>query len=213
MPPGEAGQSDHGVGLDADEAAGLSDAVALGQVLEDSDSGWLPEPAAVQRRALAFGNASATALAIQKSKLLVLAVAAADREIAGVAPAVERTVGIVAAEAGQVVQGVSGLGASGQDGITRWERSTSFILRRIPHDRSTHLRYHPLTGNDEPTPFAAAGRAERTELWGRSRRKPPGGKRWIIENPEFFSVPIMAGRGVRRAILREEPWILAGSLP
>jgi len=142
MPPGEAGQSDHGVGLDADEASGLSDAVALGQVVEDGDGGFIGEPATVQGCALALGEAGAAGVAVELAELLVLAVAAADREIAGVAPAVEPTVGIVAAEAGQVVHGVSGLGALGQNGITRWERSTSFILRRIPHDGSTHLRHH-----------------------------------------------------------------------
>ena len=119
MPPGEAGQSDHGVGLDADEASGLSDAVALGQVVEDGDGGFIGEPATVQGCALALGEAGAAGVAVELAELLVLAVAAADREIAGVAPAVEPTVGIVAAEAGQVVHGVSGLGASGQDGITR----------------------------------------------------------------------------------------------
>jgi hypothetical protein len=54
MPPGEAGQSDHGVGLNADEASGLSDAVALGQVVEDGDGGFIGEPATVQGRALAL---------------------------------------------------------------------------------------------------------------------------------------------------------------
>ncbi len=106
MLAGGAGQSDDGIGLDADEASGLSDAVALGQVVEDGDGGFIGESAAVQGRALAFGEASAASMAVELAKLFVLAVAAADREIAGVAPAVERTVEILAAEAGEVVHGV-----------------------------------------------------------------------------------------------------------
>jgi hypothetical protein len=89
VPPGGAGQSDDGVAVDADEAPGLADAVALGQVLQDGDRGWLEEVAAIQRRALALGGAGATALAVEQSELLVLAEAAADREVAGATPAVE----------------------------------------------------------------------------------------------------------------------------
>jgi hypothetical protein len=88
MLPGGAGQSDDGVRSDADEAAGLSYAVALGQVVEDGDGGLVGESAAVQGRALALGEAGAAGVAVELSELLVLAVEAADRKVAGVAPAV-----------------------------------------------------------------------------------------------------------------------------
>jgi hypothetical protein len=139
---GGAGQADDGVGCDSDETAGLSDAVALGQVLEDGDGGWCGEPAAVQRRALAFGEAGAAAMAIQASKLLVLAVAAADGEITDVTLAVECAVGVLAAEASEVVHEADGPGGPGRETIRGWKRKTSLILRRIPHYGSTDLRHH-----------------------------------------------------------------------
>jgi hypothetical protein len=106
MLSGGAGQSDDGIRSDADEAAGLSNAVALGQVVEDGDGRLIGESAAVQGRALALGEAGTAGVTVELAKLLVLAVVATDREVAGVAPAVERTVGILAAEAGEVVHGV-----------------------------------------------------------------------------------------------------------
>jgi hypothetical protein len=107
MLPGGASQPDDGVGGDPDEPAGLSDAVALVQVVEDGDGGLIGEPAAEQRRALAFGEAGAAAVAVEESELLVPAVSGTDREVSGVASAVERTVRLLAAEAGQVVHGAA----------------------------------------------------------------------------------------------------------
>jgi hypothetical protein len=104
---GGAGQSDDGVAVDADQAPGLADTVAFGQVLQDRDGGLLGEVTAIQRRALAFGEAGAAALAVELSELLVLAEPAADREVTGIASAVDRAVRILAAEAGEVVHGVS----------------------------------------------------------------------------------------------------------
>jgi hypothetical protein len=104
---GGAGQSYDGVAMDADEAPGLSDAVAFGQVFQDRDGSLLREVAAIQRRALALGEAGAAGIAVELAELLVLAESAADREVPGVALTVERTVGILAAEAGEVVHGAS----------------------------------------------------------------------------------------------------------
>ena len=118
MLSGGEGQSDDGVGLDADEAAGLPDAVALGQVVEDGDGRLLGESAAVQGCALALGEASAAGVAVELAILLGLADSAADREIVGVALAVKLTVGILATKAGEVVHGVSRPGGSGQ----KWEQ-------------------------------------------------------------------------------------------
>ncbi len=132
MLSGGTGQSDDGVGCDADETTGLSDAVALGPVVEDGAGGRFGESAAVQRRALALGEAGAAAVAVQESELLVLAVVAADREVAGVTLAVQGAVGILATETGKVVHGGSGPGGPGEQAIWEWERETSHILRRIP---------------------------------------------------------------------------------
>jgi hypothetical protein len=142
MLSGGVGQSDDGVGLDADEAAGLSDAVALGQVVEDGDGRLLGESAAVQGRALALGEAGTAAVAVELAILLELAVVAADREVSGVALAVVLAVGILAAEACEFVHGMGRPGKPGQDEIRGWERMTSLILRRSPHNGSIRLRHH-----------------------------------------------------------------------
>jgi hypothetical protein len=115
--PGGAGEADDGIAVDADEAPGLADAVALGQVLQDRDGGLLGEVAAIQRRALALREAGAAGVAVELPELLVLAESAADRVVAGVALAVERAVRILAAEAGEVVHGLGGPGGSGLDAI------------------------------------------------------------------------------------------------
>ena len=122
MLSGGAGQSDDGVAVDADEASGGADAAALVEVLEDGEGLLLGEVAAVQRRALAFGEAGPAGVAVELAELLVLAVAAADREVAGVASAVERTVGILAAEAGEVVHGGVDSWDAGRDAIRGWKR-------------------------------------------------------------------------------------------
>jgi hypothetical protein len=102
MPPGGAGQSDDGVAMDADEASGLADAIALGQVFQDRDGGRLGEVAAIQRRALALREAGPAGVAVELAELLLLTVTAADREVAGVPSAIEGTVGVLAAEACEV---------------------------------------------------------------------------------------------------------------
>jgi hypothetical protein len=103
--PGGAGQSDDGVAVDADEPPGGADAAALVEVLEDGVGLLLGQVAAVQRRALALGEAGPAGVAVELAGLLVLAESAADREVTGAASAVERAVRILAAEAGEVVHG------------------------------------------------------------------------------------------------------------
>ena len=133
MLSGGAGQSDDGVAVDADESSGGADAAALVEVLEHGVGLLLGQMAAVERRALALGEAGPAGVAVELSELLVLAESAADREVAGVASAVERTVGILAAEAGEVVHGVSWPGGcQDRDATSGWERKTAPILRRIP---------------------------------------------------------------------------------
>jgi hypothetical protein len=114
MLTGGASQSDHGIGGDADESAGLSDSVALGQVVEDGLGGRFGESAAEQGRALAFGEAGAAGVAVEESELPRFAISAADREVAGVAFSEERAGGVLAAEAGEVVHGAKGPDGPGQ---------------------------------------------------------------------------------------------------
>ncbi len=105
--PGGAGQSHDGVAMDADEAAGLADTVAFRQVFQDRDGGLFGQMTAIQRRALALGEAGAAGVAVELPELLVLADSAAGREITGVALTVERAVGVLAADAREVVHGAS----------------------------------------------------------------------------------------------------------
>ena len=142
MLTGGAGQADDGVAMDADEPSGLADAVALGQVLQDRDGDRLGEMAAVQRSALAFGEAGPAGVAVELAELLVLAVAAADREVAGVASARVGTVGILAAEACKVVHEANGPVATGGVVISGWVRDSSLILRQILHEGSICLGHH-----------------------------------------------------------------------
>jgi len=107
MSSGGVGEAEDGVAVDAEEAPGLADAVAFGQVVQDRDGGGFGEMAAVQRGALALREAGAAGVAVELPVLLVLADAAADGEVAGVAPAVERAFGLLAAETGEVVHGMS----------------------------------------------------------------------------------------------------------
>ena len=144
--PGGTGESDDGVAVDADESPGEADATALAEVIEHRVGLLLGQVAAVERRALPFGEAGAAGVAVELSELLVLAEAAADREVAGVTSAIERAVGVLAAEAGEVVHG------SGWQEVPGWEenrgskRKTFPILRRIPRDGSTDLGHHPKSG-------------------------------------------------------------------
>jgi hypothetical protein len=102
---GGAGQSDDGVAMDADEAFGLTDAVALGQMLEHRTGLLVGESAIEQRSALALGEAGLAGAAIEQTDVILLAVAVADGEVAGPSSAVEGAVGILATEAGEIVHG------------------------------------------------------------------------------------------------------------
>ena len=91
--------------MHAGESFGLSDPVAFDQVLEDRDGRLLGQAALEQRRPLAFREARLAGVAAEKPDLVALAVAVADREVAGVASAVERACCILTAEAREIVQG------------------------------------------------------------------------------------------------------------
>jgi hypothetical protein len=102
---GDTGEPDDGVAVDADEPSGGTDAAPLVEVFEDREGLLRGQVAAVQRRALALGEAGPANVAVKLSELLVLSESAADREVSGVAPAVERAVGVLAAEGCEVVHG------------------------------------------------------------------------------------------------------------
>ena len=92
-------QAGDGVAVDVDQAPGLSDATALGEVLEDGAGLLLREVGVEQRRALTLGEAVSAGLAVEQADVVVHAVAGADGEVPGVALAVGGAIGILATEA------------------------------------------------------------------------------------------------------------------
>ena len=99
MLAGQSRQADDRIGVDVDQASGLPDATALGEVLEDGAGFLLGKVGVKQGRALALGEAVFAGVAVEQPDVVVLAVAGADREISGVASAEEGAIGILAAEA------------------------------------------------------------------------------------------------------------------
>jgi hypothetical protein len=102
---GHPSQSCDGIAVDADQPGGRSDAPAFEEVGQDVVGllGW--EVGVEQGRALAFGEAGLAGVAVEQAELILFAVAGADREVSGVALAVARAVGVLAAEACEVVHG------------------------------------------------------------------------------------------------------------
>ena len=103
MPASDAGQSADGVGVDADEAPCGANAAALVEVLEDGEGLLLGEMAVEEGRALALGEAVFAGAAVEQSDVVLFAVAGADRQVAGVATGIEGAVGVLTAEAREVV--------------------------------------------------------------------------------------------------------------
>jgi hypothetical protein len=99
---GQEAVADDGVLVDADEATGLADAATLGDVGKDGDDLVLRESGVEQGGALAFGEAFLTGAAGQHAASL-RAVAEADAEVAQSPLAVVGAVGVLTAEAGQVL--------------------------------------------------------------------------------------------------------------
>jgi hypothetical protein len=126
------GQSDDGVAVDADQTFGLSDAAAVAEVLEHGVGLVLGQVGVEQGRALAFGEAIFAGVAVEQPNVVLLAVAGADGEVSGVAFAVERAVGFLAAEAREVVHGCESPLREGRVEFENWERDESSITTPIP---------------------------------------------------------------------------------
>ena len=103
MLSGHLGQPDDRIGVDVDQASGLSDAAALGEVLEHGAGLRLGEMGLEQRRALAFGKALLAGATGQAASVLGGGVAKGDAEVAVVALAKVGAVGVEAAEAAEIV--------------------------------------------------------------------------------------------------------------
>jgi len=99
---GEQGQSGDRVLVDPDQPGGLTDAAAVGQMLQDGQDLLMGEPGVEQRGALELGGATLARVAIEQS-VEGLAKAAADREVAGVTFTESGATWVMAAEASEVV--------------------------------------------------------------------------------------------------------------
>jgi hypothetical protein len=100
---GHHGQPDDRVFVDADEAAGLSDATAFLEVLQDGEGLVVGELAAEQGGALTFGEALLAGAAGETAELFVFAVSEGDAEVVEASLAVVLAAGVLAAEGFQVV--------------------------------------------------------------------------------------------------------------
>lgn len=103
MVAGPQGVAHDGVLIDTGQACGLADAAAVLEVLEDGEGLVLREACGEQRGALALGEAALAGAADEHTALLARAVAEADAEVVPAAQAVVGAVGVVAAEAAEVV--------------------------------------------------------------------------------------------------------------
>jgi hypothetical protein len=121
MSSGDLRQAGDGVAVDVDEASGLSDAAALGEVLEHRAGLGVGQVGMEQGRALALGEAAFAGVAVEQADVVVLAVASADGEVACVASAVEAAIGLLAAEASEVVHGLGERRRQGRVGLRCWE--------------------------------------------------------------------------------------------
>jgi hypothetical protein len=101
---GECAEAADGVLADADQAGGLADAAAVGDVGQGGQELVPGQAGAEERRALALGEAGLAGGAVEQAVLAFAAVAHADGEVAGAPPAAVRAVGVEAAEAAEVVQ-------------------------------------------------------------------------------------------------------------
>jgi hypothetical protein len=100
---GAGAEAGDGVAVDADEAAGLADADALGDVGQDRGRGVGGEAGVEQGGAFAFGEAGPAGATAKQAAPAVGAVAGGDGEVVVAAFAIVRASFVLAAEGGEVV--------------------------------------------------------------------------------------------------------------
>jgi hypothetical protein len=111
------GQADDRIAVDLDQACGLSDAAALGEVLQHGAYFLFGQVRLEQRCALALGEAVFAGVAVEQPDVVLFAVAAANREVSGIALAEQGAIGFLAAEAREVVHGWKTPGGPGRVGV------------------------------------------------------------------------------------------------
>jgi hypothetical protein len=151
---GGTGQSDDGVAMDTDEPLGLSDAVALGQMVEHGVCLVFGEPTIEQGCALALGEAGLARVAVEQTDVVLLAVAFADREVSGVPSPIEGAVGVLAAEAREVVHGEESSRQKGWVAVRGFGKEVLDILRPPIPFCSVMPGHHPVSSWDRYSHFA-----------------------------------------------------------
>jgi hypothetical protein len=101
---GQECQPGDGVFADPHQAGGLSGPAAVVEVLQDSQDFVVGQFGVEEGRPLELGEPRLAGVAVQEA-VVILAVVAANREVAGAAAAVLRTVGVLAAVEREVVRG------------------------------------------------------------------------------------------------------------
>jgi hypothetical protein len=132
MLPGPAGQSDDGVAMDPDEASGRPDAAPLVEVVQDGEGLVLGQMGVEQGRTFAFGEAVLAGLAVEEADVVLFAVAGADGEVAGVAETGGGAVGVLTAEAREVVHAEGRSGSRGSKAVRGHKSDAAPILRSSP---------------------------------------------------------------------------------
>ena len=125
-------QADDRIGVDVDQASGLSDAAAFGEVLEHGAGIWFGQVSLEQGRALALGEAVFAGRTVEQADGVVPAIAPADREVSGVALAVEGAIGFLATEARKVIMGSKRPVGGGAMGSEVGNEMPQTLLRRFP---------------------------------------------------------------------------------
>jgi len=103
MIAGQAGQADDGVAMNTDQACGGADATSFLEMAEDRHDLVVRELGTEENGAFVLGEGVLAGVAAEEPVLALPPKAVVDREVAGVASAEIRTLGIGAAEAREVV--------------------------------------------------------------------------------------------------------------
>jgi hypothetical protein len=100
---GPQGVADDGIFSDLDETAGRAYAAAFAEVFQDAEYFVVRQAGIKERGAFAFGEAVLAGAADEQTSLFLGAVAEADAEVVEAALAIVGAVGVLAAEAAEVV--------------------------------------------------------------------------------------------------------------
>ncbi len=137
------GQADDRIAVDSDQAFGLSDAAALGEMLEHGAGFRFGQVRVEKRRARAFGEAVLADVAVEQPDGLGFAGARADREGPRVALAEAGAIGFLAAEASEVVHGWKTPSGPGRVGVRELECDASDITTPVLHPVFSSSRTPP----------------------------------------------------------------------